>query len=231
MGVGGFKHSHPGVRRQTHGPHSLAGSKGLGFNTTTKAPPGEGDTHPRSRSLASRTRSCCPVGRDRPPESQGIPLVCPSFFLSKLLMYLGVSVLSRGPRGLPCIGQDLSPQSTDPQSWRGSAVARGVFLVSGRIFRCRARTPNRGGAQPWPSGSSLYQAGSAQHRPPVVAGLSAGPQAPQCLQHMGSPLDPRAAQLLHSMWDSHPPAQDRACIPCIARQVLTRWTTREGDLL
>ena len=118
-----------------------------------------------------------------------------------------VAGLSHGPRGLPYTRQDL--QSMDPQSWRGSAVARGVFLVSGRI--CRARTPSRGGAQRWPAGSTVP---GRQH-----------------LQHVGSPLDPRAAQLLHSMWDSHPPAQDRACVPCIARQVLTRWTTREVSLL
>lgn len=80
-----------------------------------------------------------------------------------------------------------------------------VFLESGRISRCRAWTPSCVGAQPWPTGSSLcragsehgpsvmgaqrwprdislYRAGSAEHGPPVVAGLSGGPRGLPCIR-------------------------------------------------
>ena len=181
------------------------------------------------------------------------------FFLSKLLMYLGVSGLSGGLRGLPCIRQDLSLQSTDPpvmaglscgprglpcirqdlqsmdpQSWQGSAVAHGVFLVSGRIRRAQT--------------------------PPVMVGLSGGPRGLPCIRQdlqsvdpqswrgselaygllsawasapaaRGLPPRPCAAKMLRSTWDSCYPAQDRTCVPCIARQVLNCWTTREVSLL
>ena len=106
-------------------------------------------------------------------------------------------------------GRIFRCRAQTPQSWQGSAVARGVFLVSGRI--CRARIPSRGGAQRWPAGSSVP---GRRH-----------------LQHVGSHLDPRAAQLLRSTWDSCSPAQDRICVPCVARQALNRWTTREVSLL
>ena len=35
------------------------------------------------------------------------------------------------------------------------------------------------------------------------------------------------AQLLCSMWDPSSPTRDRTCIPCIGRQILNHWTTRE----
>ena len=35
------------------------------------------------------------------------------------------------------------------------------------------------------------------------------------------------AQLLHSMWNLSSPTRDQTCIPCIRRQILNHWTTRE----
>ena len=104
------------------------------------------------------------------------------FFLSKLLMYLGVSGLSGGLRGLPCIGQDLSLQSTDPPSHGGAQRwPVGSSLYQAGSFAAEHRPPSHGGAQLWPAGFSLYQAGSAERGPPVVEGLRAGLRAPQCL--------------------------------------------------
>ena len=125
------------MRRYTHGPHSLAGTKGLGSDATTKAPPGEGDAHPRSRSLASRTRSCCPVGSNRPPESHGIPLVCPSFFPFKITHVFG------------CVGS---------QRWPA-----GSSLYQAGSFAAEHRPPSHGGAQSWPTGSSVPGRQHLQH--------------------------------------------------------------------
>ena len=35
------------------------------------------------------------------------------------------------------------------------------------------------------------------------------------------------AQLPHGIWDLSSPVRDRTSIPCIGRQILNHWTTRE----
>ena len=62
------------------------------------------------------------------------------FFLSKLLMYLGVSGLSGGLRGLPCIRQDLSLQSTDPPVMAGLRAGLRAPQCLG-VSTCSTRAP------------------------------------------------------------------------------------------
>ena len=113
------------------------------------------------------------------------------FFLSKLLVYLGVSGLSGGLRGLPCIGQDLSLQSTDPPSHGGAQRwPVGSSLYQAGSFAAEHRPPSHGGAQLWPAGFSLYQAGSAEHGPPVMVGLSGGPRGLPCIRQDLQSTDP-----------------------------------------
>lgn len=75
-----------------------------------------------------------------------------------------VAGLSHGPRGLPYTRQDL--QSTDPQSWRGSALAR-------RLHSAWASAPTARGIPPRPACSPA----APQHAgfPPPSPGSSLRP--------------------------------------------------------
>ena len=117
--------------------------------------------------------------------------------------------LSGGLWGLPCIRQDLSLQSTDPQVMAGLNCGR-------RGFPCIRQDLQSADPQSWRGSELAYGLLSAWASAPVALGL---------------PPRPRAAKLLRSTWDSCSPAQDRTCIPCITRQVLNCWTTREVSLL
>ena len=36
---------------------------------------------------------------------------------------------------------------------------------------------------------------------------------------------------LHSTWDPRSPSRDQTCIPCIGRQILNHWTTKEVPII
>ena len=120
-------------------------------------------------------------------------------------MYLGVSGLSGGPRGLPCIRQDLSLQSPDPP------VVVGLS------------------AGPWGLPCIRQDLSLQSTDPPVMAGLSRGPRGLPCIRQDLQSTDPQSwrgsalACGLLSAWASAPAARGLpprpACSPAAPQHV------------
>ena len=48
--------------------------------------------------------------------------------------------------------------------------------------------------------------------------------------HKESDMTEQLSTDMHAMWELSSLTRDRTCIPCIGRQTLNHWTTREGPL-
>jgi len=69
---------------------------------------------------------------------------------------------------------------------------------------------------------SVWHVGSRVHRLPSVVCASRVCVLSSCSAW---------ASLSHSMWDLSSPVRDQTHIPCIGRQILNHWTTKEVPFL
>ena len=96
-----------------------------------------------------------------------------------------------------------------------SVAARGIFVAAWGIFCCGVQVLHCGtlaSLQLWHTGSRACRLSSCgmQHSLVVACGLQSA-----------------QAQLPCGMWDLSSPTRDQTRVPCIGRQILNYWTTRE----
>ena len=159
-----------------------------------------------------------------------------------ILAILGLCCCTRGLSGCSVRGQ-LSGYGAQASrdggsllwstgvSWWLPAVEHGHLVVAAPC--CGARASRGGCSLLWSTGISWWRLPVVEHGRLVVAAPCCGARA---LGHTGfSSCSWRAQELCFTAVASQPVASSQTCVwtcvPCISRQILNHWTTREAQLL